>query len=395
MRNYPLRISVLYFLMASLWIFLSDWLVMEFAPSELLSTIQTIKGFAFIILSAFVLYFIAKYYYRLMEKSELEYRKLFKDNPHPMWVYDVNTLRFLTVNNAAIERYKFTADEFRQMVITDIRPPEDQDSILMFVKRIESKAYHDSGIWRHRDKSGKIFFVKVTSHSTTFGNQKARVVLAIDVDEQIQSQKRIQLSESKLKGLINNSDDLIWMLDNDGIIVTANEAFQAKFRQFLGFTIELSKKIDVAQLPDTGFTRNWNNYFKLAFLGKRLRVEEEVHNGDRTEYYEIILNPIYNDRDEIIGVGCFAREITSHKETEHQIKKQVETLKEVAWIQSHEVRKPLANILGLLHLLKKGGADEHQFPEILGHMETSCQQLDTVIKKVVEKSASVEPPSSS
>ena len=45
--------------------------------------------------------------------------------------------------------------------------------------------------------------------------------------------------------------------------------------------------------------------------------------------------------------------------------------------------------------IKKGGADEHQFPEILGHMETSCQQLDTVIKKVVEKSASVEPPSSS
>lgn len=392
MRNYPLRISVLYFLMASLWIFLSDWAVTEFAPPEYLSTIQTIKGFIFIGVTSFVLYFIAKHYYQLIEKNAMEYRKLFKDNPHPMWVYDVETLRFLTVNNAAIEKYKFSADEFRDMVITDIRPVEDQDSILMFVRRIESKTYHDSGIWRHRDKNGRVFFVKITSHSTTFGSHKARVVLAMDVEEQIQSQKKIQLSESKLKGLINNSDDLIWMLDNDGIIVTANEAFQSKFRKLMGFSVELSKKIDVAQLPDSGFTRNWNNYFKLAFLGRRLRVEEEVKNDNRSEYYEIILNPIYNDFDEIIGVGCFARDITLHKETELQIKKQVETLKEVAWIQSHEVRKPLANILGLLNLLKKGRVTEPQTAEIIGHMETSCQQLDTVIKKVVEKSAAVEPP---
>lgn len=392
MRNYPLRISVLYFLMASMWIFLSDWVVTEFAPPEYLNAIQTAKGFVFVLVSSVVLYFIALHYYRLIEKNALEYRKLFKDNPHPMWVYDIETLRFLTVNNAAIEKYKYTADEFRDMVITDIRPDEDQDSILMFVRRIESKTYHDSGIWRHRDKSGRVFFVKVTSHSTNFGSHKARVVLAMDVEEQIQSQKRIQLSESKLKGLINNSDDLIWMLDNDGIIVTANEAFQSKFRQFMGFSVELSKKIDVAQLPDSGFTRNWNNYFKLAFLGRRLRVEEEVKNNNKTEYYEIILNPIYNDLDEIIGVGCFARDITLRKETELQIQKQVDTLKEVAWIQSHEVRKPLANILGLLNLLKKGNVTEPQTAEIIVHMETSCQQLDTVIKKVVEKSATVEPP---
>jgi PAS domain S-box-containing protein len=387
MRNYPLRLAILYFLLSSLWIFLSDYFVELFVPERFLTTAQTIKGFAFIFVTAIALYFLVRYQYKRIQKNESEYRQLFKDNPHPMWVYDTETLKFLTVNNAAIQRYHYTLEEFRQLKITDIRPDEDQDSILMFVRRIEEKAFHDSGIWRHRDKHGRKFFVRIASHSTTFGDHKGRVVLAMDVDEQIEAQRKILLSETKLKGLINNSDDLIWMLDADGVIVTANEAFQIKFREFLGFEVELSKKIDVSQLPTSGFTKNWSNYFMLAFSGKRLRVEEEVNNDDKTEYYEIVLNPIYNDDKQVFAVGCFARDITQRKHSENQIKEQVTRLKEVAWIQSHEVRKPLANILGLLQLLKSGNVDESQHRELLDHMEASCRDLDTVVKRIVDKSS--------
>lgn len=392
MRNYPLRISVLYFFVAALWIFFSDWLVELFVPADYVGTVQTLKGFGFIIITAFLLYFITRYYYKLIRKNELEYRQLFKDNPHPMWVYDTSTLRFLTVNDAAVEKYKYSHEDFRQMTIGDIRPPEDEASVLMFVKRIEDKTYHDSGIWRHQDRNGRLFFVRVTSHSTNFGRFKGRVVLAIDVDEQIQGERKLRLSEAKLKGLINNSDDLIWMLDTAGVIVTANEAFRRKFKQFLGVDIELSGRIDISQLPDSGFTKNWHNYFKLAFLGKKLRVEESVRSEGRDEYYEIILNPIYNEQKEIINVGCFARDITQRKESENQIREQVIKLREVAWIQSHEVRKPLANIMGLLNLFKS--SQNHtleQSEELMHHMEASCHELDAVIKKVIEKSSTQNP----
>jgi PAS domain S-box-containing protein len=391
MKNYPLRLAILYFLLASLWIFLSDYFVDTLVPDELLTTAQTIKGFAFLLVTATGLYFLVRYQYKRIQKNESEYRQLFKDNPHPMWVYDTETLRFLTVNNAAIQKYGFSLEEFRQLKISDIRPDEDQDSILMFVKRIEDKGYHDSGIWRHRDKGGRRFFVRVSSHSTNFGNYKGRVVLAMDVDEQIEAQRKILLSETKLKGLINNSDDLIWMLDAEGIIVTANEAFQTKFKQFIGFDVELSKKIDVSQLPDSGFTKNWNKYFTLAFSGKSLKVEEEVNNGARSEYYEIILNPIYNEDRRVFGVGCFARDITQRKQSENQIREQVDKLKEVAWIQSHEVRKPLANILGLLQLLKSGAVNETEHRQLLDHMEVSCRDLDTVVKRIVDKSSTDSP----
>ncbi len=153
----------------------------------------------------------------------------------------------------------------------------------------------------------------------------------------------------------------------------------------IGIDLAISGNVDVKDLPDSGFTKNWNEYFNIAFQGKTLRVEETVHSDNKTEYFEIILNPIRHEDNQIFGVGCFARDITQRKETENKIKEQVEKLEKVAWIQSHEVRKPLANILGLLNLIKKE-KDPAQSSELIDHMDASCKELDAVIKKVVETS---------
>ncbi len=62
--------------------------------------------------------------------SEHVYRQLFESNPHPMWIYDLETLSFLAVNNAAIHEYGFSRDEFLSMTIKDIRPKEDVDDLM-------------------------------------------------------------------------------------------------------------------------------------------------------------------------------------------------------------------------------------------------------------------------
>lgn len=388
MRNYPLRIAIIYFLVAILWIVLSDGLADELVPDHYLTTVQSIKGFAFVLVTAIILFWVTHYSYRKIRINEQNYRKLFKESPQPMYVFDTKTLKFLTVNDAAIAKYKYSYDEFRSMTLLDIRPSEEHEAILMFLKSLEDKPYHESGIWKHIDKDGKIFYVRIASHAAIFGNRNARVVVAFDIDEQIQAQKRVQISESKLRGLINNTDDLIWMVDKDGLVVAVNEAFKDKFRAATGFDLQLSKKIDVKKLPSTWLIHNWHNHMKEAFGGKKLRIEQEVETNGKKEWFEIILNPIVNDAGEVFSVGCFARDITSRIESENQIKEQVSRLKEVAWIQSHEVRRPLANILGLIDLLRHSNSKEEKPDnELLDHMELSCKELDVVIKKVVNKSA--------
>jgi len=276
MKKYPLRLAFIYFVVSTAWIFVSDWVIAHYVATPNYNRVQNIKGFGFVTLSAIGLYFLVRSYYKQLEASEKVYRQLFKDNPHPMWVYDPISFEFLTVNQSAIEKYGYTKAEFLKLKITDIRPDTEVVTLMDFVRNIDNKIYADSGVWQHKTKAGEKFFVKIASHATLFNGRHARVVLAMDIEKQIQAQKALQVSESKLNGLINNSDDLIWLLDKSGTIITANEAFVVKMRQVLGITIDTSQKMDVTAFPVNGFTRKWTEYFLKAIKGESPKVEGKL-----------------------------------------------------------------------------------------------------------------------
>src|SRR5688572_28967766 len=92
-----------------------------------------------------------------------DFQVLFESNPQPMWVYDIETLRFLEVNAVAQEKYGYSRDEFLAMNIMDIRPPEDVPGLLESIKHRDSSWFHAGG-WRHRNRSGTIINVDITSH---------------------------------------------------------------------------------------------------------------------------------------------------------------------------------------------------------------------------------------
>jgi hypothetical protein len=119
---------------------------------------------------------------RLLE-SEEQYRLLFESNPHPMWVYDPETLAFLAVNHAAVQLYGYAHDEFLAMTIKDIRPPEDVPRLLADVGDANDRRGPMVGLWRHRFKDGTVADVEVSSNSIVFRGRRARLVLAMDVSE--------------------------------------------------------------------------------------------------------------------------------------------------------------------------------------------------------------------
>lgn len=111
-----------------------------------------------------------------------DFQVLFESNPHPMWVYDVETLRFLEVNAAAQAKYGYTREEFLGMRITDIRPPEDVPGLLDSMGERDDSWFRAGG-WRHRDKSGVIIEADITSHPVVFNGRRAAFVIAQDVTE--------------------------------------------------------------------------------------------------------------------------------------------------------------------------------------------------------------------
>src|SRR3954465_4525172 len=63
------------------------------------------------------------------QTAERGYQLLFENNPLPMWVYDLETLRFLAVNEAAVHHYGYSRDEFLGMSIKEIRPADELEAL--------------------------------------------------------------------------------------------------------------------------------------------------------------------------------------------------------------------------------------------------------------------------
>ena len=125
--------------------------------------------------------------------SEERYRLLFETNPYPVWVYDPETLSFLAVNQAAIDCYGFSREEFLSMKIKDIRPPEDVAALLDDVSQSSS----ETTSWRHRKKNGAVIDVEITARPISFNGKQARLVLVNDVTARLRGERALEQAKEE------------------------------------------------------------------------------------------------------------------------------------------------------------------------------------------------------
>ena len=132
-----------------------------------------------------------------LQASEDKYKTLFYKSPLPKWIYDERTLQFLEVNEAAVRNYGYSQDEFRNMTIMDIRPPEDRERLVLDVEEVRRNpgSYRESQ-WRHVKKNEEVIDVDVIAHPIEFEGRKARMVVVNDVTDR----KRYEGKLERLNG---------------------------------------------------------------------------------------------------------------------------------------------------------------------------------------------------
>ncbi|MDO9281544.1 MAG: EAL domain-containing protein [Methylotenera sp.] len=180
---------------------------------------------------------------QLIKDSEARYKLLFTANPVPMWVYDINTLAFIAVNNAAIKQYGYSNEEFITMKINDIRPKDSLPRLQENIKKIASQSnlYNKAGIWQHRKKDGSLIWVDITGHTLTFEGRAAEIILAQDVTSRVEAERQLHISakvfESSHEGLI--------ITDASTLILSVNGAYSEmtgySLNELIGKTPAFSK----------------------------------------------------------------------------------------------------------------------------------------------------------
>ncbi len=129
-----------------------------------------------------------------LRDSEARYRQLFHAITDPLFVYDRDTLAYLTVNEAAVAEYGYSYDEFLTMTIRDVRPPEDVPALLKMLAQAGT-SLEQRGIWRHQKKNGDIINVEISAYGLTFAGRPACLVQACNVTERQQLEEQFRQAQ--------------------------------------------------------------------------------------------------------------------------------------------------------------------------------------------------------
>ncbi len=238
-------------------------------------------------------------------RSEQHYKYLFENNPVPMWVYDNQSLQFLMVNDAAVDHYGYSREEFLNMTIKEIRPEEDLKALEEDVARTTA-TINQAGIWRHKRKDGSIIFVEISSHRISYENRDARLVMARDMTAR-------RRAEVKFQQIWRSAKDGMRLTDSNGIITAVNDAFCAMVgkerSQLVGNPLSIIYKRDRERILQKHCER-----FKKRTIPDIIENAFELHNGE-VRWFEVA-NTFVDIPGEPPQVLAIFRDITKRKQSE-------------------------------------------------------------------------------
>lgn len=258
----------------------------------------------------------------VLRQNEASFRLLFAGNPLPMWVYDLSTLQFLEVNEAAVEHYGYTREEFLGMRLTDIRPQEDVARLMANLAR-PRPALQSSGEWRHRRKNGQVIDVQIESHAMQFAGRSAVLVVAQDITDRKRAEEALAESEEQYRYLFENANDAIFTIDLKGNFTSVNKAAEILSGYPRG---EALQKNIADVLPPEHLT------IARAMLTSKLtgsdptRYEIELLTKDGRRVPVEIASTLISRFGQPMGVQGVGRDMTERKRAEEEVKRHIDRL---------------------------------------------------------------------
>lgn len=249
-------------------------------------------------------------------ESEKRYKNIFNNNPLPMWVYDIDTLKFLMVNDAAVDHYGYSRDEFLNMTLKDIRPPEDVEKLLEYVKSTKEQLTHGidhAGAWRHFKKDGTLINVEITSHPIHYDYHNAELVLANDITQLLIAENNLIESEKRYRRFFEEDLTGDFKTTPGGEFLMCNDAFVKILR--CGSIQETMKK-NVSEFYLNPEQRQ-NLLSELQSKRKLELYEISLRAGDGS-IVNVLINVIgtFDNNGELIEINGYMFDITELKNTQ-------------------------------------------------------------------------------
>lgn len=206
-----------------------------------------------------------------------------------------------------------------------------------------------------------------------------------NIDKEKRAEKLIVSSEHKLNAIYNSYTDSHILIDKNLRILSYNAIAESWALELFNKPLEIEGNFSpfIVKGTEEEFYQN----FQQALAGEHIEVQRKRHfeHLQQSIWFLIRYTPVYDRENNIVGVALNSINISKIKEAEEKIALQNETLRHIAWKQSHEVRRPVANILGLALLIKEEFENKKTIytPQYIDFLEQTTQELDTIIHQIV------------
>ncbi|GAA3971716.1 PAS domain S-box protein [Mucilaginibacter dorajii] len=290
-----------------------------------------------------------------------------------------NDWKFVTVNSAFEQMTNTPREEMLGNVLWEVFP-EIMDSGF-------GRAYYEIIEKRQSVKFTEYFELIDKWFSTSVYPSAEGITMYVkDITHERRAQEEANWAKNSLEALINNTHDHIWSVDKEMRYVYMNNAYITETTHLTG----VEPKEGAYSYMHKGYTpqihQEWKIYYQQALDGEQYTIINESIDREKNTplYFEVSFNPIYTQQGEIIGVGCFARDITQRLKIEQELIDQNERLRNIASLSSHEIRRPVASMMGLISIMDRNNFYNPDNEQIIEHILTVSTEIDDVIRLIVD-----------
>lgn len=293
--------------------------------------------------------------------------------------------QILYASPSVTKLFGYTPEEIPTAVTSNFIHPDDVK--LYLEKRTQIQKIPNGSVsyeLRLRHKAGRWIWCEI--NLTNLLNEpgiESMVANFRDISDKKTLEQEKEFDRNNLNALINNTDDLMWSVDNQYNLLTFNLPFRDSILNLSGNIP--TKGTDIFTL---GFLEEESNRLKKSLeraltgetFTETIFITKPVEGWNEISYYPI------RQGSGIIGIACYSRNISERKKSEAERETMVleliqrsKSLEQFAYIVSHNLRSPIANILGISNILKSD-ISESDRDKSLAYLFEAIAKLDEIIK---------------
>ncbi|MCY2687541.1 PAS domain S-box protein [Salinimicrobium sp. TH3] len=341
------------------------------------------------------IYGIAKDITRLKEsevavyRSERKFKALVQEGSDLIGILDLNG-KYKFVSETSSSVLGISPKDFIGKTAFDFMHPEDQERVIEEFSGLEFKNQIQIDPFRFKNAKGEWRWVQTKATNLTNDPAVGGIVTnSRDITDQIISQKAIKESEERYRSFFENSLDAVMVTIPDGKILAANPSACRMF--------QMSEK-ELCSVGRSAVTDSGDPRLTAALDIRRqtgtTSAELTFVRKDGTKFPGEITSSIFKDPDGNSRSSMIIRDITKRKISEKELLEVNESLRtntkelirankgleQFSFIISHNLRAPVANILGLTQLLIEESYSNDMKINLRKEVESNAQRMDKVIK---------------